>query len=244
MNDSSLRWLPEDMRRQLATCGITTETQLAACSVASLQRDLRQASEFFPNETYNLTADELAEVINRAQRHTKIALPASAPNPARKHSLIQVQDMQFRTTPDYKEQERKKGRRKFAISSGHPFLLLFGAASALLVPLAIASVIFIPYMLLATDYRPLGKEVTFYILIPFVMLIPHLMTVFLTHCSVCHMRIFSYRKYPHHSNAHHIPLLGVVPATALRILFTFHFTCPACGTAQKLFGKKSKSHRH
>ena len=53
-------------------------------------------------------------------------------------------------------------------------------------------------------------------------------------CSVCHMKLFTFRHYARNRQAHRLPLLGSCLATALRIAFTMRFRCPACGTLQVL----------
>lgn len=241
---SLLSTLPQSTRHQLELCGITSDEQLAAGLVGTIYQELQAAKKFFPDEQFDLTESELARIINKAREINgapeKLLKPLP-PTTAKKEEARAAAE-----TAEFLQQIKPTAKQKInrgAITCGHPFLLLFGALVTLLVPLFLVSLVGFPYMLLYSDYRPLGDGELIYLLIVVLLILPHLCVVRMIHCSVCHMNIFTFRNYPYHSKAHKLPLLGVPVATALRILFCWRYTCPACGTPQKLFGKRSR-HRH
>lgn len=258
---SLLSTLPQSTRHQLELCGITSDEQLAAGLVGTIYQELQAAKKFFPDEQFDLTESELARIINKAREINGTPEKLLKPLPPIKPLAMQeahedeqslestAKEEEARAaaeTAEFLQQIKPTAKQKInrgAITCGHPFLLLFGALVTLLVPLFLVSLVGFPYMLLYSDYRPLGDGELIYLLIVVLLILPHLCVVRMIHCSVCHMNIFTFRNYPYHSKAHKLPLLGVPVATALRILFCWRYTCPACGTPQKLFGKRSR-HRH
>lgn len=267
MADSLFSTIPPHIRHQLKLCGITTDDQLAGSIVSVIRQELQTAKFFFPEEDISLTDAELEALICKAQEFIGLSeIPLEPPTPVKTlpefvevvpfigeeaipSTAEQDEAEQAAETEAFLEQLKTTGRQKGVrrpITCGHPFLLLFGAFATLLLPFFILSLIGLPYMLLLSDYRPLGEDEIIYIVVAISLVIPHLIMVRLVHCSVCHMNIFTFRNYPYHSKAHNLPLLGVPLSTALRIIFFLRYTCPACGTEQKLFGKRSHlrhSHR-
>lgn len=265
MAESFFSTIPQDIRHQLELCGITTDAQLAAGATTTILQDLQAVRRFFPEEDLSLTEEELEQLIRKAKEIHKLPEEIKAePLPPVKPLAELVETVSFideETIPSTAEQNEaeeaaeteaflgrlkttgrhKKNRRP--ITCGHPFLLLFGAFATLLIPFFILTLLGLPYMLLLSDYRPLGEDEILYIMVVFSLVIPYLLTVRLVRCSVCHMNIYTFRNYPFHSKAHNVPLLGVPISTALRIILFLRYTCPACGTEQKLFGKRSH-HRH
>lgn len=252
--------LPQNTQRQLKLCGITTDMQLAIGVADKLRQELLTAKELFPEEDIRLTETELEELILKAREITGIPeerqkyIPPAIEQP----QFLPIEDELEINDPEQEEAQlaaeteaflgqlkrsgKHNGERR-PITCGHPFLLLFGAFATILVPFFILSLIGLPYILLLSDYRPLGNDEVVYSVLAFLLIVPYLIMVRLVHCSVCHMNTFTFRNYPHHSKAHRLPLLGVPISTALRIIFFLRYTCPACGTEQKLFGKRSR-HRH
>lgn len=266
MDDSFFSTIPPHIRHQLKLCGITTDTQLAVGVASLIQQDLQNARLFFPEEDISLTEAELEKLIHKAKEISGLPeiqqeplLPVKPlPQFAKDVTIVEEEAIPSTAEQDEAEQAAEteaflgqiktthshKGNRR-PITCGHPFLLLFGAFATLLVPFFILSLIGLPYLLLLSDYRPLGEDEIIYIVVAFMLIIPHLAMVHLVHCSVCHMNLFTFRNYPYHSKAHNVPLLGVPLSTALKIIFFLRYTCPACGTEQKLFGKRShQRHSH
>lgn len=264
MDDYFFPTIPQATLRQLELCGITSGIQLASGDAATLWQELQAAKALFPEEDIRLTEEELESLIRKAKEvHGEPMQPKKQQAPVKPlpefasvvpfvgeepipSTAEQDEAQQAAETEAFLEQLKSTGRQKRTrrpVTCGHPFLLLFGAFATVLIPFFMLSLIGVPYMLLLSDYRPLGEEEIVYILVAFALVIPHLATVRMVHCSVCHMHTFTFRNYQHHSKAHRFPLLGVPISTALRIIFFLRYTCPACGTEQKLFGKRS-SHRH
>ncbi|MBQ8516370.1 MAG: hypothetical protein IJ498_02185 [Akkermansia sp.] len=252
--------LPQEVRRQLELCGISSDAQLAAANPATLRQELQAAGELFPEENIRLKEAELESLILKAREvHGLPEILQEARYPEKHQPEFRLQEEE---TEEFSEEQdeaqlaaereaflgqlkpssKQKGIRK-PITCGHPFILLFGAFATILVPFFVLGLIGLPYILLLTDYRPFGDDNVVYSLLVFLLIVPYLILVRMVHCSVCHMHTFTFRNYPHHSKAHRLPLLGVPISTALRIIFFLRYTCPACGTEQKLFGKRS-SHRH
>lgn len=266
MAETLFSTIPPHIRRQLELCGITSDAQLAGGVASLIRQDLQTAKLFFPEEDISLTEEELETLIHQAKTIYGLPeiqqepLPPVKPLPefakvvtiVEEESILSTAEQdeaeQAAETEAFLEQLKSTGKHKGSrvpITCGHPFLLLFGAFATLLIPFFMLSLIGLPYMFLLSDYRPLGENELIYILIAFSLVIPHLLTVRLVHCSVCHMNFFTFRNYPYHSKAHKLPLLDVPISTALRIIFFLRYTCPACGTEQKLFGKRShKRHSH
>lgn len=259
MTDSVILSLSPEVRHQLKLCGITTDAQLAGGKAEVLIGELRMAAKLFPEEKITLSEETIDSIIREAQkihvipekvqqRETpSVVLFPAKPEPANEEDdENEATEQQSLERAEFRRGLKKAPHRsgsRGAITSGHPFTLLTGAFAAVLVPLFMLSLIGIPYLLLVSDYRSFGDKEAIYLFICFALIIPHLIMVRLAHCSVCHMNIFTFRNYPHHSRAHRLPLVGVAVATALRIIFCFRYVCPACGTEQKLFGKRSR-HRH
>lgn len=260
MSDSFFPSLPQDIQHQLKLCGITTDVQLAAGGAAKLHQELLAAKELFPEENIRLTETELEELILKARELNGIPEERQEciPPAIEQLKFQPIEEVPPIIDPEQEEAQeaaetaallgqlkrlgKHKGERR-PLTCGHPFLLLFGAFATILVPFFILSLIGLPYILLLSDYRPLGNDEVVYSVLVFLLIVPYLIMVRLVHCSVCHMNTFTFRNYPHHSKAHRLPLLGVTISTALRIIFFLRYTCPACGTEQKLFGKRSR-HRH
>lgn len=259
MSDSIIPSLSSEIRHQLKLCGITSDSQLAGGDAKVLHSELRMAAELFPEEKITLTEQTINSIIREAQKIHGI--PEKAPTketapvnlfPA--EIKLENEEVHEKISTEQQTAEKAEFRRGLkrashrstsggAITSGHPFTLLAGAVAAILVPIFILSMIGIPYLLLVSDYRTFGNKEAIYLFLCFALIIPHLIMVRLAHCSVCHMNIFTFRNYPHHKKAHRLPLVGTAVATALHLLFRFRYVCPACGTEQKLFGKRRR-HMH
>ncbi len=103
--------------------------------------------------------------------------------------------------------------------------------------LFIMSVAFIAALIMGIEIDLIVKYVAIY-LVAFVAYILYRGRV---RCQVCHIPTFTLREYPHNKYAHRFFGLGYNISTALHILFTFWFRCPACGTAVRVFKPKRKS---
>ena len=147
------------------------------------------------------------------------------------------------TDLDPAKAERGKSMRFSTIRCGHPITIYVGAfATILLIPaglivLALLWQVVTQGSTLPPERLGAGMGVVLLILVFYFIMNYH------ARCTVCHIHIFSLRKYPRNKYAFRIPLLGYSLSTALRIFFTLKFTCPACGTKLKLAGHNKHHHR-
>ena len=147
------------------------------------------------------------------------------------------------TDLDPAKAERGKSMRFSTIRCGHPITVYVGAfATILLIPaglivLALLWQVVTQGSTLPPERLGAGMGVVLLILVFYFIMNYH------ARCTVCHIHIFSLRKYPRNKYAFRIPLLGYSLSTALRIFFTLKFTCPACGTKLKLAGHNKHHHR-
>lgn len=234
MPDSLISTLPETTRRELSICGITTDAQLERTAPARIWQDLQTARRFFPDESFALTLQDIEKIV--ATLHRKETGRKEQVSPPQAAVAPHAEETDFRHSLQTAGQSRRKSRRNNYITHRAPLLSFLGAITALLMPMFFLALIGAGYLLLFTDERPLGNNPYIYMAAPLVFLIPHLLMVRFARCSVCHMPLFAYKPYSHHKRAHHIPLLGVAFSTALHVLFLLRFRCPACGTAQRLYG--------
>lgn len=237
MPDSLISTLPEAARHELSICGITTDAQLRRTSPERIWQDLEKARSFFPDETFRLTRAQLEEICGRFAANHRTVLQQPPVTPSAKESPAPPTTEQFRPAQQpIPRTHRHRNESRSCVTVRHPIVIWFGAATALLMPLFFPALIAVIYILLYTDFRPLGNSPYVYMAAPLLLLVPHLMMVRLSRCTVCHMPMYAYRPYPHHRTAHHIPMLGVAFPSALHTFFRLRLRCPACGTAQRLYG--------
>ncbi len=157
---------------------------------------------------------------------------------------------------DRAETDRGKSMRFSTIRCGHPIAVYVGAIATLLLIPAFCLIVGIVVAVMGKGLSQGELHLALAAVIA-ILLFYFIMNAF-ARCTVCHINIFSLRAYPRNKYAFRIPLLGYTFSTALRILFTMKFTCPACGTKLKLSGSnphhrrrgsghdlyKSRHHRH
>lgn len=258
----TLNSLSDAERAELKLCGITTEDQLRRCSAVTLQRDLEQARTFFPEQTFTLTAERIAEIcgqVGSAETHEENTTEDSVLSGLRAGEMRNP-TVRFRNKKNLKQEiidERRaiaEGKRKenriihgfskhlHAVHCSHPFRAFFGALATLLLPIPLFGLLAVPALLLTDkldDYKPI------YLIAAFVVLVlPYLLIARRADCSVCHMPIFSFGNYSRNRMAHRFPLLGYTLSTALHIVLLMWFRCPACGTPMKLFRPHKHQHAH
>ena len=244
MPGTLLSALPEETRRELSICGITTDAQLQRSVPSMVWKDLQEARRFFPNEPYSLTLEQLEHLCGGQETLTTETVK-KAPEKQTEYLQAKKKRRVFgRSKSDASLPAASRHSLRSAITHRQPIIAILGAVAALMVPVFFLALIASSYILLYTEYRPIGDSVYLYMLFPLIFLVPHLLFVRLATCSICHMPLYAYRPYPHHRTAHHLPLLGVAFPTALCAIFRWKFRCPACGTAQKLYGKFHCSKKH
>lgn len=253
--------LSDAERQELRLCGICEDAQLNKVLAAQLWKDIQQAHEFFPDKEFVLTEERIQQIVTNApQIEEKITPPE--PQSRKKELIIERapaksdffhtvsadgRDANMNpesTTERLMHAEKVNGlsRDFHAICCNHPHAVyLAAAATALLIP-AMLCLVAVPIMLFY-GYTPLGNNPKVYGAALAALILPYAFMVYMAHCSVCHIRLFTFRPYPHHKGAHNLPILGPTFATALHIVFFFQFRCPACGTQMKLFGRSSRRRR-
>lgn len=270
MNDNLSDFLSAGEIRDLALCGITTPDQLKKVKAETLWQDLQKAQEFFPDHSLTLTPDRVARICGESaaeaapvKRYQQSATWANLDMKARgqvlakmkyPHQVEEEEDNGDTYTPaehdeqvglPIKKAQHVSGLSKsfHAVHCTHSWLTYFGAlATVLLIP-AICCLGIVPAMLLqGIVAEPI--HLVYAGAACFALMLPYIIYSRITNCSVCHMRIFSFKNYGRNRAAHHLPLLGYTIPTALHILLFFQYRCPACGTTQKLFARHRHRHRH
>lgn len=157
-----------------------------------------------------------------------------------------VRDLKEEAKPvsnlDAAEAERGKSMRFSTIRCGHPITIYVASIATLLLLPAGLLLIGLLVGVMGGDVSP--EQLGYSMLGVLVILAFYFLMNFHARCTVCHIHVFSLRSYPRNKYAFRIPLLGYTFSTALRILFTMKFTCPACGTKLKLAGRNPHHHHH
>lgn len=270
MNDNLSDFLSSGEIRDLALCGISTPDQLKKVKAETLWRDLQKAQEFFPDHRLSLTQDRVARICGEGaaeaapvKRYQQSATWANLDIKAHGQVLSkmkyphQVEEAEEEENDDtiteddeqlglpIKKAQHVSGLSKsfHAVHCTHSWLTYFGAFATVLLLPAICCLGIVPAMLLqGIEAEPI--HLVYAGAACFALMLPHIIYSRITTCSVCHMRIFSFKNYGRNRAAHHLPILGYTIPTALHILLFFQYRCPACGTTQKLFARRSKRHRH
>ncbi len=128
-----------------------------------------------------------------------------------------------------------------AVHNTHPIALYLGAWATILLVLDVCAIIIVPTLIilgfdLNVNIRTTGFAIAGGCALPYFLLSARAL------CSVCRIKVFSFKKYSHNREAHWMPLLGCALPTALHVAFRFWFRCPACGTPQKLY--RHTRHHH
>ncbi len=269
-DDTIIRTLTDSEREVLALCGITRDGQLAELSLQSLQKEVAAAAAFFPDAHSDLpSAERLAEISRNAieakrqreqaatvLRPDRTGLPMDSntlqalAGPAAVHRRSEATGRMLVVDDDAKVAEGLDDRRKkddprgfsHAICNSRPFSVYLAAWSTLALAAAVILMLIGVFgLLLGLDYNGPGMPLAYLLCAIFVFY------VFMERkatCSTCRIQIFSFRNYPRHRKAHHIPLLGHTLSTALSVIFLLRFRCPSCGTPQKLLGHSHGRRRH
>lgn len=244
-------------KEELSLCGISTADQLHRCTAETLQRDLAQLKDFFPNRAPVLTEERVRQLcpIEAEEQDEEQPLISDFRLQPTDHNPV----VQFKNKRNLREElkqtkkeapaaqdklSRMHGLSKHfhAIHCSHPWRVYFGSIATLLLLLPFAALLTIPAMLLTGELDS-GKPI--YFAAGFLVLVlPWFFIARRAECGVCHIPLFKFGNYPHNRDAHHFPLLGYTLTTALHIIFLFWFRCPACGTPMKLFSRSRPHHHH
>lgn len=225
--------------------GVLGEPRIAEiCSAAA------QTTDSFPE-----TVEEESEMLAANRILTKVTVYGATPQKQNEEFFVNheptesafLQDLQQSKEPitnlDPAKAERGKSMRFSTIRCGHPVVVYVGAfATIMLIPAGLIVLALLWQVATHGNTLPperlgIGMAIVMAILAFYFLMNYH------ARCTVCHINIFSLRKYPRNKYAFRIPLLGYSISTALRIFFTLKFSCPACGTKLKLSGRNSHHHK-
>lgn len=257
-------------REDLKLCGITAEQQLARTSAETVWDDLQKAISFFPNHRIALSPERLLELWQTAAATAQEEAARTGATSAEKEAWagLNISTTHEVTTgfkrrsshrngaaapaaevPSITEKRKEQEIRAKEISkASHDIHCSCSGATYLA---AIATLLVVP-SIMAMIAAPLlflngipDKKILFCCVAVILLGLPYLVLSRMALCSVCHMPVFSFAKYGRNRAAHHLPLLGYTIATALHVLFTMRFRCPACGTGMRLFRRHtSRAHFH
>ncbi len=260
MSTALIQQLDATTRATLKSVGILEDIQLAEIHPNTLIRDLEQYYDFFPDraqvglidlvprlcgkaqellkmqgiaftpaddETVKKVASPLLEEIELSQ---PVSIPVPAPTP--------LSDESF-SVAKVKKHERdiyKQGIGN-AIRYKRSFTCYLGAFCTWIIFPLMLSALLLPVYMLFDKSIPINTAKNY---IGGVMILGFLYYICsgLFRCQVCHINIYSVRKFPRHRHAHRFLFLNTSLPTAFAVLTKMWFRCPACGTAQKLFRKK------
>lgn len=252
--------LSQAEQKTLAVCGILKSEQLKHISVDKLYEDMQQAAAYFPEDLYTISRQRLEEIyraagqsVQRQEAHPESkqaenamltnhsesdrALPPLVPRHARRKSGAS-RPADRCDTIDLSANRQGVSNKNNAICNTHPFRTYFSALVHIIMILSLL------LFLVESARLIIGIGTKSEVLISAALAGGSLGLFFLytrkTKCPVCNMNIFSLHNYPRNKNAHYFPLLGYTLSTALHVVFTFWFRCPACGTSQKFFKRKRR----
>ncbi|MBR5888942.1 MAG: hypothetical protein IKY92_02735 [Akkermansia sp.] len=249
MADEVFQNLTPQEIQELSLCGITTEAQLQAAGVSVVLRDLAKIKLHFPDKQLTLTQSKLESLFSDADAPQDVTQSTSAQDVLphienvgptisfHRTSRTDIQSNQQRSLQSYPNAHHS------AVRASHPWLILSAALATLLLIIPACSLVLLPAMMI-TDNLP---DIPLHILAIGSIGVPTVIYILLARivqCPVCHVHTFSFKDYARNRAAHHIPVLGYNIATALHIIFTWHYMCPGCGTPIKLTGRKSRRHHH
>ena len=246
---------PQALHRELEQArsifqGDIPDSLLDEAHLAELCAAASQATSTFPD-----TAEQESEILAAERIRPNVTVYGARPQQRDEEFYVRHQPTESAFLKDIKQTkdpvtnldpakaERGKSMRFSTIRCGHPIIVYVGAfVTIMLIPAGLI-VLALPWQVvthgntLPPERLGIGMAIVMAILAFYFLMNHH------ARCTVCHINIFSLRKYPRNKYAFRIPLLGYSISTALRIFFTLKFSCPACGTKLKLSGRNSHHHK-
>ncbi len=249
MSSVFLQQLPTATQAILQAIGINNDVQLAEIAEERLIKDLEEYFSFFPKKAQPELL-ELAPRLSLKVREFLILKNIEFVDPTVsmvvKESMpsVQMREATMPATEDFESAVAKKHTRNIykqgltnAIRYRRSFTCYIGAiCTCIIIPLLLSGLLLPVYMLFNTGV-PIDKAKDYLIAVA-VLSVIYYISGSMFRCQVCHINIYSMRKFPRHRHAHRLPLLNTSIPTALTVMTKLWFRCPACGTAQKLFRKK------
>jgi hypothetical protein len=251
--------LPEAERKVLAVCGISKAEQLSRISPERLYAEIEQARQLFGEEELPaLSQERLQQIYTLSTAQTESKQPEQTPTKKtededfarnipelklrnrNRHRKVE-DDETAGTVREMTQEEAEKHKKHIISKSGairctHPLRTMLSALLLIWMYVAIIGAIAYTAGLLLGMIKNAGSLIPAALFISAVL--PYILIVRKTKCSVCNMPSLSMANYPRNKFAHHFPLLGYTLPTALHIIFFWWYRCPACGTPQKLLKKK------
>lgn len=230
--------------------GDIPDSLLDEAHLAELCTAASQATSTFPD-----TAEQESEMLATNRIRPNVTVYGARPQQRDEEFYVRHQPTESAFLKDIKQTkdlvtnldpakaERGKSMRFSTIRCGHPVVVYVGAfATIMLIPAGLIVLALLWQVATHGNTLPperlgIGMAIVMAILAFYFLMNYH------ARCTVCHINIFSLRKYPRNKYAFRIPLLGYSISTALRIFFTLKFSCPACGTKLRLSGRNSHHHK-
>lgn len=230
--------------------GDIPDSLLDEAHLAELCTAASQATSTFPD-----TAEQESEMLATNRIRSNVTVYGARPQQRDEEFYVRHQPTESAFLKDIKQTkdlvtnldpakaERGKSMRFSTIRCGHPVVVYVGAfATIMLIPAGLIVLALLWQVVTHGNTLPperlgIGMAIVMAILAFYFLMNYH------ARCTVCHINIFSLRKYPRNKYAFRIPLLGYSISTALRIFFTLKFSCPACGTKLRLSGRNSHHHK-
>ena len=246
---------PQDLHRELEQArsifqGDIPDSLLDEAHLAELCTAASQATSTFPD-----TAEQESEMLATDRIRPNVTVYGAQSQHRDDEFFVRHQPTESAFLKDIKQTkdpvtnldpakaERGKSMRFSTIRCGHPVVVYVGAfATVMLIPAALIVITLLWQVVTQGNQLPPERLGTGMAVVLAILAFYFLMN-FHARCTVCHIHLFSLRKYPRNKYAFRIPLLGYSISTALRVFFTLKFTCPACGTKLKLAGH-NKHHHH
>ena len=230
--------------------GDIPDSLLNEARLAELCAAAAQATSTFPD-----TAEQESEMLAAERVRPNVTVYGARPQHRDEDFFVRHQPTESAFLKDIKQTrdpvtnldparaERGKSMRFSTIRCGHPVVVYVGAfATIMLIPAALIVITLLWQVVTQGNTLP-PERLGIGMAVVLVILAFYFLMNFHARCTVCHIHIFSLRKYPRNKYAFRIPLLGYSISTALRVFFTLKFSCPACGTKLKLAGH-NKHHHH
>ena len=245
---------PQALRQELEQArsffqGDIPDSLLDEAHLAELCANASQATSTFPD-----TAEQESEMLATNRIRPNVTVYGAQPQQRDDEFFVRHQPTESAFLKDIKQTkapvtnldpakaERGKSMRFSTIRCGHPVVVYVGAfATIMLIPAALIVLVLLWQVVTQGNTLPPERLGTGMAIVLVILAFYFLMN-YHARCTVCHIHIFSLRKYPRNKYAFRIPLLGYSISTALRVFFTLKFSCPACGTKLKLGGHSR--HRH
>lgn len=247
-----LSTLTQAERKALSVCGIVKTEQLCNISLNTLMNEMKMASDFFKDDVICINRERLEEIVRAAHEHKNIPVEEDSLIPAREVPTITEDEFENEIIYIYEDDDlTKEITIEEAVEDSHHRRKSSGAIrntrphrtyiSAFLFILLYASIVYF----IVTAFRfIIGVDDALMLAISSAVLLTGLMLYFFfarkTTCPVCSHRIYTFHSFNFNRSAHKLPLLSCSLSTALHIFFFFWFRCPACGTPQKIIGKKRR----